>query len=60
MRFGEIRKAIGETTQQMLSKQLKEMERDGLVRRKVFEVAPHMSNTLSPPLENRECRLLKA
>ena len=46
MRFGEIRKAIGETTQQMLSKQLKEMERDGLVRRKVFEVAPHILSHL--------------
>ena len=49
MRFGEIRKAIGETTQQMLSKQLKEMERDGLVRRKVFEVAP-TCRILSHPL----------
>ena len=60
MRFGELRRAIGEITQQMLSKQLKEMERDGLVRRKVLKSSPHMSNTLSPLLENRECQLLKA
>ena len=46
MRFGELRRAIGEITQQMLSKQLKEMERDGLVRRKVFEVAPHILSHL--------------
>ena len=40
MRFGELRRTIGEITQQMLSKKLKEMEWDGLVRRKVFEVVP--------------------
>ena len=53
MRFGEI-------TKQMPFKQLKEMDLEALVRRTVFEIVPHMSNTLSPPLENRECRLLKA
>tara|TARA_B100000809_G_scaffold226990_1_gene239044 strand:- start:59 stop:409 length:351 start_codon:yes stop_codon:yes gene_type:complete len=40
MRFGELKKAIGSITQQMLSKQLKEMEKDTLINRKVYEVVP--------------------
>ncbi len=39
-RFGELQRAIGGITQQMLSKQLKEMEKDNLIHRKVYEVIP--------------------
>ena len=40
MRFGELKRAIGSVTQQMLSKQLREMEKDKLINRKVHEVVP--------------------
>ena len=40
MRFGELQRSIGGITQQMLSKQLKEMAEDNLVNRKVYEVIP--------------------
>ena len=41
-------KAIGEITKQMPSKKLKEMERDALVRRTVFEIVPpHVEYSLS-------------
>lgn len=39
-RFGELRRSLGNVTQQMLSKQLKEMERDKLIIRKVYNVIP--------------------
>ena len=39
-RFGELRRLLGNVTQQMLSKQLKEMERDRLIVRKVYDVVP--------------------
>ena len=40
MRFGELQRAVGDITQQMLSKQLKEMSNDNLIKRKVYEVIP--------------------
>jgi len=40
MRFGELQRSIGGITQQMLSKQLKEMAEDNLVHRQVYEVIP--------------------
>jgi DNA-binding HxlR family transcriptional regulator len=40
MRFGQLKKAIGGITQKMLAQELKEMERDGLVNRKVYPVIP--------------------
>ena len=39
-RFGELRRSLGNITQQMLSKQLREMERDKLIIRKVYDVVP--------------------
>jgi DNA-binding HxlR family transcriptional regulator len=39
-RFGELKKILQTITQQMLSKQLKELELDGLINRKVFQVVP--------------------
>ena len=40
IRFGVLKKELKTITQQMLSKQLKELEIDGIVNRKVFQVVP--------------------
>ena len=40
IRFGKLKKGLKTITQQMLSKQLKELEIDGLINRKVFQVVP--------------------
>lgn len=40
LRFNEINKAIPAITQRMLTKQLRELEEDGLVRRKVYAEVP--------------------
>ena len=40
MRFGEFKKALKTITQQMLSKQLKELVADGIVNRKVIQIMP--------------------
>ena len=40
IRFGELKKGLKTITQQMLSKQLKELEADGMVNRKVYQVVP--------------------
>lgn len=39
-RFGELKKTLLPITQQMLTKQLRELERDKLIIRKVYEVVP--------------------
>jgi len=40
VRFGELKRTLSKITQQMLSKQLKELEIDGLVIREVKSVTP--------------------
>ena len=39
-RFGELKRILAPITQQMLTKQLREMERDRLIKRNVYEVVP--------------------
>ncbi len=39
-RFGELRKLLPDATQKMLTQQLRELERDGVVARKVHRVVP--------------------
>lgn len=40
LRFSELEKRIRGITQKMLAQQLREMEKDGLVSRKVYPVVP--------------------
>ena len=40
IRFNVLKKVLKTITQQMLSKQLKELETDGIINRKVYEVVP--------------------
>src|ERR1700761_2726386 len=39
-RFGELRKLLPETTQRMLTMQLRELEQDGIIERKVYSQVP--------------------
>ena len=60
MRFGELKKTLMPITQQMLTKQLRELERDQLIIRKVYEVVPpkveysltKFGNSLGPVLNS--------
>lgn len=40
MRFGELKREIGGVSQKMLTQTLRNLERDGLVERKVYAVVP--------------------
>jgi len=39
-RFGELQKDVGKVTQKVLAQQLKQLEKDGIVSRKVYPVIP--------------------
>jgi DNA-binding HxlR family transcriptional regulator len=48
-RFSELRQLLIPVTPRMLSQQLRELERDGLVRRKVYaQVPPRVEYSLTP------------
>lgn len=40
MRFGQLSKSLSNTTTKMLTQQLRELEKDGIINRKVFPVVP--------------------
>jgi DNA-binding HxlR family transcriptional regulator len=48
-RFSELRRALGGVTQKMLTQQLRDLEKAGVVSRKVYaEVPPKVEYTLTP------------
>jgi DNA-binding HxlR family transcriptional regulator len=54
-RFSEIKKSLPPITQKMLTAQLRELERDGLVERKVYaQVPPKVEYALSAYAETLE------
>ena len=59
LRYSEIHKRVSNATDKMLTQQLREMQRDGLINRKVYPVVPpkteysltDFGRTLSPILD---------
>ena len=48
MRFGELRRSVGNVSQKVLTSNLRQIERDGLVHRKVYaEVPPPVDYALT-------------
>jgi len=58
-RFNELQKLMPETTQKMLTLQLRELEKDGLIIRKVYAVAPPKVEYLLSDLGERLVPMLQ-
>lgn len=59
-RFSELKKSLRNVTQKMLTQQLRELERDGIVHREVYPVVPpkveysltELGKTLKPVIDS--------
>lgn len=59
-RFSELKKSLGTVTQKMLTQQLREREKDGIISRKVYPVVPpkveysltDLGKTLKPMIQS--------
>ncbi len=48
-RYSELRRSLGQVTHKMLTQQLRDLERDGLISREVFPVVPpHVECSITP------------
>ena len=47
MRFSELRRVVPQATQKMLTQQLRDLERDGIINRKVYAVPPKVDYSLT-------------
>lgn len=62
-RFSELRRLLSGVTQKMLTQQLREMERDGLINREIYpQIPPKVEYSLTPlghslkPIVDAMCR----
>ena len=58
-RYGELKKEIGDISQRMLTRTLRDLERNGLVNRKVYLVVPPMVEYSLTPLGATLSQVLK-
>ena len=59
-RYGELQREIGEISQRMLTRTLRDLERNGLVQRKVYPVVPPMVEYSLTPLGETMNGVLKS
>lgn len=59
-RFNELKRSLSDVTQKMLTQQLRELEKDGIIHREVYPVVPpkveysltELGNTLKPVIDS--------
>jgi DNA-binding HxlR family transcriptional regulator len=59
-RYGELQREIGDISQRMLTRTLRDLERNGLIDRKVYPVVPPMVEYSLTPLGLTLNRVLKS
>ena len=59
-RYGELQREIGDISQRMLTRTLRDLERNGLIQRKVYPVVPPMVEYSLTPLGTTMNGILKS